>query len=98
MKKIIDWFLDKRLKWVKKRALHEIERDIDFIKNFRSDVLQLDETFLRSQLAEEKKKEKLDEDRIYALSSNIAELSATKSELENLERAARELPRYIEML
>ncbi len=97
MNNIIQWYLDKQLKWRKQKALHETNCDICFIINQRRDQLNLEDEW-REKLVEEKRKEKPDDKVIDDLGYKIALCVQTKRELEKLQVVADELPKYIALL
>jgi hypothetical protein len=98
MEKIINWWLAKRLKWRKRRLLHEVLLDLKFIEVHRGDQLRADDSLLRAQLAGEKRKHEPNERAIARLEAQVANSQATKREYERLKAVAEEMPLYIEML
>ena len=94
MKKIIDWYLSKRLKWRKHRLLHEVLLDIEFLQRKGKG----DEDHWRNMLAEERQKEHPDQGKIDTLSQRVADAQATAEELRGLYKIATDLPEYMKML
>lgn len=98
MSRLINWYLNKKLKWSKRKLLHEVRSDIRFIEARKVEFLRIEVNILRQRLADERKKDKPSEDRIVSLSTQIAEAEAVKREVEKLRAMERELPEYLSLL
>jgi len=95
---MINWLLNKRLKWRKIKTLHEIRADINFLESAGKVMSSKQEANARAQLRTEQAKEKPDQAKIDDLSLQIANGLAARKEMENLRRIERELPGFIQML
>lgn len=98
MKKIINWFLAKKLKWQKYKLLRVVKADLIFIEARRGELLNADLGVLRNSLATERKKENSSDERIYQLSLDVAKAEAVKREYEKLREMERDLPEYMSLL
>jgi|TARA_Y100000310_G_scaffold270565_1_gene284493 hypothetical protein len=96
----MDWYRKILLRARKKRALLEIRTDISFIKNYRADWLNFDESKARVELRKlyEAGEEKKDNVKINKISKNIALHQATKKEYDDLIKLETDIMAYIKMI
>ena len=97
-----DWYLNKKLKWRKQKVLHEVLHDIIFIETYSAEALNPDsEKEWRRQLRLENEKAKQgrqDDKLIDEISYKIAAAQAVRNEYDKLQKLAKELPYFIDML
>lgn len=90
-----------RLKAQKRRALFEVRQDLRYIKEFKGDMLEYDESKARARMGELKRKEeRTDEEQAEyeQVLGVIAMSKAVKNEWEKSQELARDLENYISLL
>ncbi len=90
-----------KLKNQKRRALHEVNQDLLYIKTFKQEALQCDEGPLRHNMSMLKKKEDKtpEEEKTYeAILDTIAESKAVKNEFQKTSELAKDIENYISLL
>ena len=101
MKTIREFFYRWTLKNHKRKALFEMECDINFLETCKSTMLRYDESKARKRMAELKKLEspsEVEQQELDKILNVLAESKATKNEWEKTKEVADQVRQYISTL
>ncbi len=90
----MNWYLNWRLKNAKKRVLHEVECDLDYIRTYKAHDLQVNEKELRQRMAELNKKK---EEGTELTEEEQKELSVTIDGISKSKAVKNEYERYVDL-
>lgn len=96
-----EFFLRRGLRKQKERAIYEVGKDIEFIKAFKKDWLDYDETNDRKRLAVLKRKEELtdeEQNEFEKINNNIVISKAVKNEYEKSLELLEQLKQYVQII